>query len=85
MASEIKELIDVINKYHATNPQKDRWLKFLESLQSKEDAIKTFGSVLARTKIAHSHEAGCDNDGMDTCPCGHTELWYAAKAIGVNL
>jgi hypothetical protein len=48
-------------------------------------AIKKLQEVLLRTRIAHSHEDGCDDDGMDTCPCGHANLYYAAKAAGIKL
>jgi hypothetical protein len=52
---------------------------------AKHPAIKKLGEVLSRTKIAHSHEDGCDDDGMDTCPCGHANLYYAAKDAGIKL
>lgn len=31
------ELIEIIKKYHNTNPKRDKWLGFLNDLKSKEN------------------------------------------------
>ena len=37
-----------------------------------------------RWRNATLHDDDCDHDGMNTCPCGAADIYYAMQDVGIK-